>query len=155
MKVTSFLFGLAVLTVLWILIPTALVFLNGMLGLPIYVFGMFRMVGIFLVIAGAVIALIASLTFMKFGKGTPAITEPPKKLVIKGLYRRTRNPIYIAHVLIYLGLFLFFGHVLLFVLFITGFIGLYLYIIIIEEPILKKRFGEDYLNYMRSVPRWL
>jgi len=154
-KTISFLFGLSVLIILWILIPITFIFFNSVFNLPVYIFGMFKLIGLLLIILGLIIALTASLTFIKFGKGTPAITEPPKKLVIKGLYKRTRNPIYVAHLLIYLGLFISFGHILLFSLFIIGFITLQLYIIKIEEPLLGKRYGQDYLKYTKIVPRWL
>jgi len=155
MKITALLFWLGASIVLWVITPMVFVSINGALGLPVYIFGMFRLIGIIFVILGIIIALIASLTFMKFGKGTPAIIDPPKKLVIKGLYKRTRNPIYVAHLLIFLGLFIFWGHVMLFALFVIGFIGFHLYILKTEEPVLEKRYREDYLKYMKVVPRWL
>jgi len=93
--------------------------------------------------------------FIKIGGGTPAPIEPPKELVIKGIYRFTRNPIYIGYFLILLGEFFIFGYLLLLFYFIAMLVFMQIYVVYIEEPKLKKRFGEAYKDYMKNVPRWL
>lgn len=155
MKIKSIIFAAFVLFILWIGLPYIFIKLNQIIGFQIYILGPFRFIGIFFIFAGLIISTIASFTFLRFGEGTPAITEPPKKLVIKGLYKRTRNPIYLAHILISLGLFIFLGYLSL--LIYTGLIVicLNLYLINVEEPLLKKRFGEDYIKYTQKIPRWL
>lgn len=155
MKIKFLLYVVSVLLLIWVIFPIIFVMLNQWLGLPVYVFGMFRLIGILLIVAGLVIALFSSLTFMQFGQGTPAIIEPPKKLVIKGLYKRTRNPIYIAHVFIFLGSFVLLGHLTLLLYAVIGALGLHWYVIKHEEPVLLKRFGDDYTKYTKKVPRWI
>ncbi len=89
------------------------------------------------------------------GRGTPLPLDPPRELVVRGLYRHTRNPMYLSAVLI-LG-----GHVLWFqtlwlllytagvVVAFMGFVALY------EEPHLRRTFGDAYQRYCQAVPRWL
>lgn len=93
--------------------------------------------------------------FASFGKGTPAPIDAPKKLVIRGLYRFTRNPMYLGVLTVTLAwaIFLqaasvaFYGAVVA-ACFHT-FIRLY------EEPHLKREFGSEYLAYTAEVGRWL
>jgi protein-S-isoprenylcysteine O-methyltransferase Ste14 len=106
--------------------------------------------------AGAVaVWLYCSRLFSRIGKGTPFINEPPKHLVTSGLYSHSRNPIYVAHVAFLLGWFLGSGCVAL--LPYTGVIIVLLHAFIVrwEEPGLRERFGEDYVRYTQTVPRWL
>lgn len=93
--------------------------------------------------------------FLTKGLGTPAPIEPPKKLVITGLYRYVRNPMYVGVLLTILGHFLRFGYwgVLLYTLLVwTAF---HLFITFYEEPNLRSRFGESYETYLKNVPRWI
>ena len=80
--------------------------------------------------------------------------EPPKKLVISGLYKFSRNPIYLSYFLVLLGYFFFFGHLTLLVYFVLLVIKINLFIIFYEEPVLKKRFGKDFEEYLQKTPRW-
>ncbi len=93
--------------------------------------------------------------FIKFGQGTPAPWDPPKKLVVRGPYRHVRNPM-ITSVL----LMLFAEAALLLswpiaawmlVFFITNAV----YFPLFEEKGLEKRFGDDYREYCTHVPRWI
>ncbi|VVA44202.1 conserved hypothetical protein [Candidatus Roizmanbacteria bacterium] len=104
---------------------------------------------------GAGLFLYCSRLFLIFGKGTPVPVEPPKKLVVSGLYKYTRNPIYIGYFMILQGEFLFFGEFLLLIYFFLAIIGINIYVIFHEEPILKKRFGKSYQEYFKKIPRWL
>ena len=81
--------------------------------------------------------------------------EPPQRLVITGLYRYSRNPIYVAHVGVLLGLFLHRGEaaLLLYTCIYAGII--HAGVVWHEEPELELRFGSEYERYRRSVPRWL
>jgi protein-S-isoprenylcysteine O-methyltransferase Ste14 len=92
--------------------------------------------------------------FLNIGKGTPFPNLPPKKLVVKGIYNYTRNPIFISYVVIFLSLFLILGHFLLLVYFILSIPFVHVHVIFIEEPPLRKRFGKSYLEYTKKVPRW-
>ncbi len=155
MKIHPLIFGMIVLAILWVIGPWIFIILNSELNLPVYIFGMFRLIGVLIISMGLVTALVASMTFLRFGKGTPAITKPPTELVIEGLYKITRNPIYVAHVMIFFGLFIVLGHLMLLVYAVLGAVGLHLYIVKHEEPILETRYGDNYLKYKNQVPRWI
>ena len=92
--------------------------------------------------------------FLTKGDGTPAPFDPPKELVISGLYNYVRNPMYIGVLLMLIAHFLWFGYWSL--LIYTGFffLAFHLFVLNYEEPTLKKKFGRSYTNYMKRVPRW-
>ena len=101
------------------------------------------------------ILLILSIrSFAVLGKGTLSPADPPKDLVLKGPYRFTRNPMYMAAVLILLSEAIFFESIyLLIYLFIVGLV-FHLFVVFYEEPKLKAVFGKSYSDYCKSVPRW-
>ena len=155
MKITSILLGLLIGTTFFILLPYFFILLSIYLFLPIYSFFILKIFGIILILFGLCLFSYCSGLFFIFGKGTPAPIEPPKKLVVEGLYKYTRNPIYIGYFMILLGEFLFFGQFLLLIYFFLTIIGINMYVIFHEEPILKKRFGKSYKEYFKKIPRWL
>ncbi len=87
------------------------------------------------------------------GRGTPLPTDPPKALVATGLYRHVRNPIYVRVLLILLGHFLWFGYWSLLVYAGLAFLGPHLFVVLYEEPGLRKRFAGQYDEYLRKVSR--
>lgn len=89
------------------------------------------------------------------GRGTPDPTNPPKELVVTGPYRYVRNPIYVGVVFIFLGHFLWFGYWALLIYPALAFIGVHFFVVLYEEPTLKRRFGASYEEYLKSVPRWV
>ncbi len=89
------------------------------------------------------------------GRGTPAPIDPPKDLVSSGLYRFVRNPIYAGVLTILIGYFLWFKTISLLVYALTVFLGCHLFVILYEEPALKKKFGAAYEDYLKNVPRWI
>lgn len=93
--------------------------------------------------------------FYVFGKGTLAPWEPPKNLVIVGLYRHTRNPMYIGVLFMVCGFTILFGSPLLLGYFILVAIGFHIRIILKEEPWLLTQFGDEFLGYKNGVSRWL
>ena len=93
--------------------------------------------------------------FMKFGNGTPAPWDPPKKLVIRGPYRHVRNPMITGALLILLAEALLFQSWPLSVWMVVFFVGNTVYFRFIEEKGLEKRFGDDYRKYKAGVPRWI
>ena len=103
---------------------------------------------------GLVFLLQAILGFAVQGKGTLAPVDPPKVLVLRGLYARTRNPMYVAVVTILVAEAIFFRSIGLFVYAGITFIIFNLVVLLYEEPHLRKEFGESYEEYCRSVPRW-
>jgi len=96
-----------------------------------------------------------SIVFVRKGQGTPIPIEPPTRLVLQGLYRYVRNPMYAGAVLILLGDVIFFhsGWLLLYAVGLWS--ALHIALVVFEEPQLKKRFGADYEQYLKAVPRWI
>jgi protein-S-isoprenylcysteine O-methyltransferase Ste14 len=104
---------------------------------------------------GAVLALWCVGAFAFVGKGTPAPFDPPRRLVSRGPYRFVRNPMYIGASLALFGAALFYKAVPLF-LFVCAFILVtHLFVVIYEEPTLRRSFGQDYEAYCHRVHRWL
>jgi protein-S-isoprenylcysteine O-methyltransferase Ste14 len=93
--------------------------------------------------------------FLFIGKGTPLFLPPNKKLVLKGLYRYVRNPMYIGAMLITLGEGLLFQSISLFIYALAVFGVCNFNILILEEPYLANKFGESYAQYRKSVRRWI
>jgi protein-S-isoprenylcysteine O-methyltransferase Ste14 len=105
--------------------------------------------------AGGYLAIRTANLFTTSGDGTPAPWEPPKKLVIAGPYRYTRNPMISGAILILLGETVLFNSWPLFIWTIVFLAGKMVYLPLIEEKKLKQRFGEPYVSYMAQVPRWI
>lgn len=113
------------------------------------------LIGLCVFIFGLVLVISSIRQFSKRGKGTLAPWHPPQKLVVSGIYRYTRNPMISGVVLVLLGEVIILGSVPM-VFWLILFAGVnYLYFIIGEEPELEKRFGEDYIEYKKNVPRLL
>ena len=96
-----------------------------------------------------------SYAFVSLGKGTPIPIEPPTRLVVSGLYRYLRNPMYTGALLVILAEALYFGALAL-VLYAAGLCVVFqTFLVWLEEPQLKRRFGGAYLDYLNEVPRWM
>jgi protein-S-isoprenylcysteine O-methyltransferase Ste14 len=89
------------------------------------------------------------------GRGTPMPIDPPKELVVTGPYRYVRNPIYVGVLSIFLGHFLWFGYWALLIYTMFAFIGVHFFVVLYEEPTLKRKFGATYNDYLKKVPRWI
>ena len=112
--------------------------------------------GIVLIAFG--VAVYAHTAFWGFafrGRGTPAPIAPTQDLVISGLHRYVRNPMYIGVLLIVVGQAVLFDSraVLLYAAFLW--LAFHVFVLLYEEPALHKQFGPEYDNYKQRVPRWL
>jgi len=107
-----------------------------------------------LILGGLLVILHCTGSFARLGRGTPVPLAPPERLVVSGLYRYSRNPIYIAYLAILLGYFLLWKAVALLGYTLVAFAGIQVLIVFREEPVLRERFGADYREYTRTVPRW-
>ena len=105
-------------------------------------------------ILGAAILLWCVRDFYVSGKGTLAPWDPPKHLVTVGLYRFTRNPMYVGVLLLLCGWSVLAGSPLLagYTVFLA--IAFHLRVVLYEEPRLKTQFGSEWPNYAATVPRW-
>ncbi len=108
-----------------------------------------------LIAAGAVAAYRCVSLLTQFGEGTPAPWDPPKRLVVRGLYRQVRNPLVEAAALVLLGESVVFGSWPLCLWFFFFVIVNIVYTPLVEEPELLRRFGDPYRTYMQNVPRWI
>jgi protein-S-isoprenylcysteine O-methyltransferase Ste14 len=96
--------------------------------------------------------------FMRFaheGRGTLAPVDPPRFVVRGGLYRIVRNPMYLANLAAIVGSGLFFQSWRLLVWAGALFAAFHLFVVVYEEPTLRRRFGEVYESYQRDVGRWV
>ena len=122
---------------------------------PVTTFGMPQVVGLLIAVLGFALAMACVLTFAFIGLGTPAPFDPPRTLVIAGPYRFVRNPMYIGAGTTLLGAALYYeslalaGYALVFLLITHLFVMLY------EEPHLRRVFGSSYEEYLRTVHRWI
>lgn len=89
------------------------------------------------------------------GRGTPAIWDPPREFVSRGLYRMVRNPMYIGIVLIFVGEACFYQSPALLLISLLLWLMFHLFVVFSEEPTLKRKYGDSYLQYCMKVPRWL
>lgn len=90
------------------------------------------------------------------GRGTPAPIAPPQRLVVVGFYRHVRNPMYVGFVTGWVGLWVVFGRASAGTIggAVLILLGLHLFVMLYEEPTLRRKFGADYEEYCRHVNRW-
>jgi len=93
--------------------------------------------------------------FAAFGRGTPAPIDAPKRLVVRGLYRYTRNPMYVGVLTVILGWAVLFQTAALVLYALIVGTCFHLFIVLYEERYLQKEFGGEYDDYRRRVSRWL
>lgn len=155
MKTSSLLLAIGFALTFWLICPFIVIQLNTYFHLPVYTSWWGKSIGVFLFLVGLALFIYCTKLFVHFGKGTPVPIQPPKHFVAHGLYKYSRNPIYLGYFSMFLGYFFFFGHLLLFGYVWTAAITLHLWLICSEEPGLRKRFGKEYLQYQQQVPRWL
>ena len=113
-----------------------------------------QLIGAALIAAGAAVLLAAFGRFVVEGIGTPAPVAPPERLVVGGLYRYVRNPMYVAVAATIVGQAALLGrpglllYALLFMAVVVAFVHGY------EQPVLSERYGAAYEEYRRNVPAW-
>jgi protein-S-isoprenylcysteine O-methyltransferase Ste14 len=96
-----------------------------------------------------------ALDFAFYGKGTPAPIDMPKVLVVHGLYRYTRNPMYISVLCVLLGESLLFRSTALLRYAAIVAVMFHIFVLIQEEPTLRRKMGPAYEQYCRDVWRWI
>jgi protein-S-isoprenylcysteine O-methyltransferase Ste14 len=113
-----------------------------------------RVAGVVLLAAGAAVLVHSFARFVVEGLGTPAPVAPTRELVVGGLYRYVRNPMYLAVLAVIVGQAMALGHLLLLAyaaLVAAAFVG---FVHWYEEPTLAQRFGARYQAYRSAVPGW-
>ena len=142
MKFKSFLASCIFIVFFFIAIPLSLVLIDGVFGIKPWHNIFLGTIGFILIIAGTIVDFYCFIMFARHGKGTPVPFDPPKHFVVQGLYRFVRNPMYFAALAIILGETFIIGVPLLFIFFLVSAAVLHFYVVYIEEPKLKNRFGQ-------------
>jgi protein-S-isoprenylcysteine O-methyltransferase Ste14 len=105
-------------------------------------------------LTGLAILLHCVMGFAVYGKGTLAPIDPPKTLVVHGLYRYNRNPMYVGVLSVLLSESLFFESTGLLLYAAVAFLFFNCFVMLYEEPHLRSLFGASYEKYCSKVPRW-
>jgi len=113
-----------------------------------------QLVGMVVALFGAAIALWCILTFAVIGKGTPAPFDPPRRLVASGPYAVIRNPMYLGAGFALGGASLFYQSLALLGYTAGFFLVTHLFVVVYEEPTLRRAFGVEYESYCSRVGRW-
>jgi len=114
-----------------------------------------RAIGVLLILAGVPGVVDSFARFAVQGLGTPAPVAPPQRLVVTGLYRYVRNPMYVSVVAIILGQALLFGDWRLIVYGAVFWLACHAFVLVYEEPTLRRKFGAEYEAFCANVPRWI
>lgn len=115
----------------------------------------FRILGVSLIAAGLPVLLDSFRRFATQGLGTPAPIFPTRHLVVSGLYRYVRNPMYVAVVSLILGQGLFFGDLRVLEYGIAIWAAFHLFVLFYEEPTLRTTYGAEYDLFCARVHRWI
>jgi protein-S-isoprenylcysteine O-methyltransferase Ste14 len=114
-----------------------------------------QLLGIVCIALGVALLAVCIWEFAHSGRGTLSPVEPPKELVVRGLYRYVRNPMYLSVTAIILGGAMLARSTDLLIYWAIWFVVVNLFVIGYEEPFLRRRFGESYERYKRDVGRWI
>src|SRR5579862_5105186 len=123
--------------------------------IPFGIPGGARIPGLVLILAGAALDAATVCFFVLEGRGTPALFDPPRKFVPHGPYRFMRNPMYMGYFTVLVGLGLCLRSLAMVLFAGVAFLVVHAFVVLAEEPGLRKRFGEEYESYCRAVPRWV
>lgn len=145
----NLLFTLAVPGTMGVYVPLLLARDRAPVSGPVYV------LALALLAIGGVIYAWCVWDFAVFGHGTPAPIDAPKKLVVRGLYRHSRNPIYVGVLTALVGWAVMFRGTNLLIYMLCVGISFHLFVVLYEEPYLRRQFGAEYYDYCAKVGRWL
>jgi len=114
-----------------------------------------QLLGLLLTGAGAVLLAACIVEFARSGRGTLSPVDPPRHLVVRGLYRYVRNPMYLSVTAIVLGESLLTRSAALGAYWAIWFVCVNVFVIYYEEPTLRRQFGASYDEYVKRVGRWI
>lgn len=116
--------------------------------------GIAQVVGLVLVVPGVAVIAHAFAQFVVEGRGTPMPAAPTQRLVVGGLYRWVRNPMYLAVLLVIGGQALLFEDLTVVAWGVGVFVTVWLFVVGYEQPRLRQRYGRAYVTYCENVPGW-
>jgi protein-S-isoprenylcysteine O-methyltransferase Ste14 len=114
-----------------------------------------QLIGAAITLVAAIVLMHSFARFVMEGRGTPAPVAPTEHLVIGGLYRFVRNPMYVAVVAGIAGQALILGRLNLWIYAAAAWLTMAVFVRLYEEPTLRARYGTDYDQYRQAVPAWL
>jgi protein-S-isoprenylcysteine O-methyltransferase Ste14 len=116
-----------------------------------------RALGVALIAVASLVMIAAFARFPAEGGGTPFPTNPPSsdRVIVGGPYRYVRNPMYVAFVVAIIGLWLLLARPVLLIYAGAFFVAIAAFVQWYEEPTMRKRFGQQYVEYCSRVHRWL
>jgi len=129
--------------------------LDNILKFPNLFFFPLKIFGLILITFGIILIFWTSWLQFKIGKGTTGFSEPTKKLVTYGPYGIVRNPMMEGQFLFFTGIGFLLDILSIFIILVLLIPAIHAFTIFIEEPNLKRRFGQKYIDYCKNVPRWL
>jgi protein-S-isoprenylcysteine O-methyltransferase Ste14 len=112
-------------------------------------------VGVIIMLSGLVVMFFTISSFIKIGKGTLAPWSPTQKLVISGLFAYVRNPMIMGVLTVLIGESVAILSINIFTWAVHFFLINNIFFSLYEEPDLEKKFGEEYREYKKNVPRWI
>jgi protein-S-isoprenylcysteine O-methyltransferase Ste14 len=112
-------------------------------------------IGVVPLMIGLLIYTWTAFDFAWTGRGTPAPIDPPRRLVVRGLYRYARNPMYVGVLLVIAGEAVLRRSWQTFEYAVTVAVMFAVLVVFLEEPLLRSQFGTAYSDYCAEVPRWL
>jgi len=139
--------------VFFVAFPAALLWWSGR---PFAVgLGALTTLGLLIVAAANVLVVALVADFVRSGRGTQVPIDPPRVMVVGGLYRWTRTPMYMAYVVTIVGEALVLRWWGMVVYALAFWLVFHAYVVWREEPLLQDRFGDAYRDYAATVPRWI
>lgn len=154
LKIRSLFFAILKPGIVAGLLPSIIVksgFISAVTNTPLF----HHYIGLLMFFAGVFIMINCIIRFTNEGQGTLSPADPTKRLVVSGLYKFSRNPMYVGVMLILFGEVVFTLSVYLLFYSVSIFILFNLFVVLKEEPRLKKDFGKEYEEYYKTVGRWL
>jgi len=117
--------------------------------------GLLQVAGVLMIVAALPALLDSFARFALQGFGTPAPIFPTRRLIVTGLYRYVRNPMYLAVFSIILGQGLLFGDIRVLEYGALVWLAFHLFVLLYEEPAMRRMFPRDYAVFSKNVPRWI
>jgi len=111
--------------------------------------------GLIIIVVGLILLIMTIRMFIFIGSGTIMPWDPTKKLIVLRPYNHVRNPMILGIIIIQIGEAISFASYGIVLLAALNFVINTIYFIYSEEPGLEKRFGEEYIQYKKNVPRWI
>jgi protein-S-isoprenylcysteine O-methyltransferase Ste14 len=114
-----------------------------------------RYLGIVMIVAGFIPLADSIIRFVREGRGTPEPLHPTETLVVTGLYRYVRNPMYVGVITMIFGEAVFLANRHIAEYGAIAWVIMHLFVLFYEEPTLRRRYGADYDAFCRRVGRWI